>query len=175
MAVIMVDGGIVLPDGSVIGQGLGTNTIMPFVQPTAPIGWTKSTSHNNKTLRVVSGSAGSGGSYGFTTVFADNFTFSSGGGAVGAELFDSGSVGGGNHNHTSPSIQSVTFQFPPYSVPSSGSATFISSVSYSSPSSTGGGAAHYHSGSYWDWHSHTVSAAANLNVKYIDIILATKD
>jgi hypothetical protein len=44
-------------------------TAMLFVQSTAPTGWTKSTSHNDKALRVVSGGASDGGSTPFTTVF----------------------------------------------------------------------------------------------------------
>jgi hypothetical protein len=43
---------------------------MMFVQTAAPTGWTKSTTHDNKALRVVSGTASSGGSVAFTTAFA---------------------------------------------------------------------------------------------------------
>ena len=48
---------------------LPTGTAMLFVQTSAPTGWTKSTTHDNKALRVVSGSASSGGTTGFTSVF----------------------------------------------------------------------------------------------------------
>ena len=55
-------------------------TLMLFVQTSAPTGWTKSTTHNNKALRVVSGTAGSGGSVAFTTAFAaGTLTFTSDG------------------------------------------------------------------------------------------------
>ena len=47
---------------------LGTS--MLFLQSAAPTGWTKQISHNDKTLRVVSGTASSGGSVAFTTAFA---------------------------------------------------------------------------------------------------------
>jgi hypothetical protein len=43
--------------------GVPAGTVMVFHQAAAPTGWTKSTSHNNKALRVVSGS---GGGYGGT-------------------------------------------------------------------------------------------------------------
>jgi hypothetical protein len=43
---------------------------MLFQQTAAPTGWTKITTHNNKALRVVNGTASSGGTTGFTTVFA---------------------------------------------------------------------------------------------------------
>lgn len=45
-------------------------TRMLFQQTTAPTGWTKITDHNDKALRVVSGTAGSGGTVAFTTAFS---------------------------------------------------------------------------------------------------------
>ena len=50
-------------------QGFATGTKMLFQQTSAPTGWTKDTTHDNKALRVVSGTAGSGGSIAFTTAF----------------------------------------------------------------------------------------------------------
>lgn len=47
-----------------------SGTRMLFQQSTAPSGWTKDTTQNDKALRVVSGSAGSGGSKAFTLAFA---------------------------------------------------------------------------------------------------------
>lgn len=49
-------------------------TLMLFAQTTAPTGWTKSTTHNDKALRVVSGTAGSGGAVGFSAAFARTAT-----------------------------------------------------------------------------------------------------
>ena len=51
-------------------QVFPSGTKMLFQQTSAPTGWTKVTSHNNKALRVVSGSASSGGSNAFTSAFA---------------------------------------------------------------------------------------------------------
>jgi len=49
-------------------QPFPTGTVMVFYQASAPTGWTKSTSHNNKALRVVSGSGGgSGGTHGLSS------------------------------------------------------------------------------------------------------------
>ena len=48
-----------------------SGTRMLFQQTSAPSGWTKDTTHNNKALRVVSGGAGSGGSIEFSTAFAN--------------------------------------------------------------------------------------------------------
>lgn len=50
--------------------GIPSGTVMLFVQTAAPTGWTKSIAHNDKALRVVSGTASSGGTVAFTTAFA---------------------------------------------------------------------------------------------------------
>src|SRR5690606_38373212 len=49
---------------------LPAGTKMLFAQTAAPTGWVKDTDHNNKALRVVSGTAGSGGALAFTSAFA---------------------------------------------------------------------------------------------------------
>lgn len=46
-----------------------SGTRMLFQQSTAPTGWTKDTTHNNKALRIVSGTASIGGSMDFTSAF----------------------------------------------------------------------------------------------------------
>jgi hypothetical protein len=50
-------------------EAFPATTALLFAQTTAPAGWTKSITHDNKALRVVSGTAGSGGSTEFTSVF----------------------------------------------------------------------------------------------------------
>ena len=51
-------------------------TAMFFYQSAAPTHWVKSTSHNDKMLRVVTGNGGgSGGSISFTTFTGRSFTF----------------------------------------------------------------------------------------------------
>jgi hypothetical protein len=111
------------------GGGFPSGTVMLFVQTAAPTGWTKSTTHDNKALRVVSGTASSGGSVAFTTAFAaslnaGNTTLSTaqmpahthtngstdlvpaGGGCslAGANTNTGSTGGGGSHNHTLPSF-----------------------------------------------------------------------
>lgn len=61
--------------GSVIGFAAGT--VMLFNQTAAPTGWTKSVTHNDKALRVVSGAASSGGATAFTSVFGSGKSTSS--------------------------------------------------------------------------------------------------
>jgi hypothetical protein len=46
----------------------GTPLLFPGIS-TAPVGWTKSTTHNDKMLRIVSGTAGSGGSAALSTAW----------------------------------------------------------------------------------------------------------
>ena len=57
-------------------SGVPSGTKMLFQQTAAPTGWTKDTTHNNKALRVVSGTASTGGSVAFTTAFATSRTVS---------------------------------------------------------------------------------------------------
>jgi hypothetical protein len=52
--------------------GFAPGTVMLFVQTAAPTGWTKSTTHDNKALRVVSGSVTTGGTQNFTAVLNGN-------------------------------------------------------------------------------------------------------
>jgi hypothetical protein len=52
-------------------SGFEPGTKMLFQQSAAPTGWTKDTTHNNKALRVVSGSVTTGGNLSFTSAFAN--------------------------------------------------------------------------------------------------------
>jgi len=54
-----------------LADAFPSGTKMLFNQTTAPVGWVKDTTHDNKALRVVSGTAGTGGSVNFTTAFAN--------------------------------------------------------------------------------------------------------
>jgi hypothetical protein len=61
--------------GGTIGSSVAfdifpTGTAMLFAQTAAPTGWTKSGAHNDKMLRIVSGSAGSGGSAALSTAWS---------------------------------------------------------------------------------------------------------
>ena len=77
--------------------GLPAGTRMLFQQSNAPVGWTKDTTHNNKALRIVSGTVSSGGSQDFTTAFASGRGVSS--------TTTTGTVGG---TTTTGSISSAT-------------------------------------------------------------------
>ena len=85
---------ILFADGTALTTKFGIipqNSVTIFYQASAPPRWTKSTTHNDKTLRVVSGTGGgSGGSSPFATVFPNSLRNISGTSPI------SGSVG----NHT---------------------------------------------------------------------------
>ena len=153
-------------------ESFDTGTLMLFQQTAAPTGWTKQTTHNNKALRVVSGTVGTGGTTAFTSVFTSRTVSISGntgntaaGGTVGNHTLATNRIP--SHTHTG----GVT---PAPNTPqtSKGSGKF----SAANTGATGGGAAHNHpfSGSN---HAHSFSGSTSLNmaVTYVDLIIASKD
>jgi hypothetical protein len=65
---VSITGGSV---GSAVALGMfPAGTALLFAQTAAPAGWTKSTTHNDKMLRIVSGTAGSGGSAALSTAWS---------------------------------------------------------------------------------------------------------
>jgi hypothetical protein len=129
---------------------LPAGTAMLFAQTAAPIGWTKSTTHDNKALRVVSGAAGSGGSVAFTSAFTSQ--------AV------SGTVGG-----TSLTIAQMPAHTHDYATVAGGGVIAAGAgyqTTLTATGSTGNG----------DPHTHTFTGTAiNLDVQYVDVIIAVKD
>ena len=76
-------------------QIFALNTAWTFYQNTTPTGWSKVTTHNDKSLRVVSGAGGgSGGTNSFTSTFSPK--------TIGGTI--NFSVGGGGHPLTTPQI-----------------------------------------------------------------------
>ena len=87
---------------------------MLFYQSSAPTGWTKVTSHNNKALRVVSGSGGgSGGSNAFTSMFASRSLSVSGSGT--ASISISGTTGNTGNPTTTQYLNVITDSHVMYS------------------------------------------------------------
>ncbi len=144
-------------------QPFPSGTLMLFQQTASPTGWTKQTDHNNKALRVVTGSASSGGSTAFTSVFASrtpsgSVSGSNSDGSI-ANTTVTGSVSGSNsggsvgnttlsesqipsHTHTVTSVVAPTGE-------ESGTDNGLLRLSGLSPSSftsssTGGSTAHSH-------------------------------
>lgn len=153
---------IVCNGSNVISAYLESVTVTPpfpsgtrllFQQTTAPTGWTKITTFNNAALRVVSGSAGSGGSVAFTTAFASQPVS----GTVGNTTLTIDQIP--NHSHGLPGYVSID-----------GGGSFGnplgSSNIYSSTFGAGGGGSHTHT---------FTGTAINLAVQYVDTIIASKD
>ena len=67
-------------------------THMLFVQTNAPTGWVKQTGNDNRALRVVSGTASSGGSVAFTTAFSSQ--------NVGATTLSTSQIPAHTHTYT---------------------------------------------------------------------------
>jgi len=124
-------------------------TLMLFQQTTAPAGWTKQTTHNDKLLRVVSGTASSGGTNAFSTVNAQT--------VVGSSTLSSAQLAA--HTHP-PNFGTGYLEFNP----SGGNGTWNGGPGMSVVSvapNTGSGSAHSH--------------AITMSILYVDLIIATKD
>lgn len=163
-----------IPDGSV----------MVFFQANAPTGWTKVTTQNDKTLRVVSGT---GGGTGGDWAMSAGETTSSHGGHVHA-----GAAHNHSHNLSAGSHTLSVSQMPSHSHSSGINGQSSNAVSQSpqtrggnnpiNTGSTGGSGSHSHSlsGSISSGgdgntssagsHTHTIAAP-----QYIDVIICSKD
>lgn len=138
-------------------------TAMMFVQTAAPTGWTKSTTHNDKALRVVSGTASSGGSAAFTTAFGTP--------SVSGSVSLSGTVGSTTLTTAQIPSHSHSFRFGgPYSY--GGSVGRGDNQTSFNTDAAGGGGSHNHS---FSGSGSLSSATATINVQYVDVIIATKD
>jgi len=165
-------------------------TVMVFFQASAPTGWTKVTSQNDKTLRVVSGSGGgTGGDWAMSsgeTTSSDGahthtsaaHTHGAGSFAAGAHTLSTGEMPSHNHSYTRySSLQTGGPGNPAY-----GGFPAWRSTSSQSTGSSGSGSSHSHSLSGTSAsttpgatgssgaHTHTIQAP-----QYIDVIICSKD
>jgi hypothetical protein len=150
-------------DGSALTGvgGFPSGTLMLFQQTTAPTGWTKQTTHNDKALRVVSGTASSGGTTAFTTVFTNQTpTITTSGLSAGATTLTTTQIPSHTHSYTTLGATG------PFNLYASDGPTYVGA----NTGATGGGGSHTHtiSGS-------ATSSAITLNVAYVDLIIASKD
>jgi len=175
-------------------SGVPSGTKQLFVQTSAPTGWTKETSsHDESAIRVTTGNASSGGSVDFTTLFTGTV-----GGTVATSV--SGTVAGRqltvgqipNHQHyafhasnvsggTQSSLSANTYAArgsgfaggsfdEKYAIGATGSAA---NVGLTSGAIGASGSSHDHG-----WSGTATSTFSNGNdlaVKYVDVIIATKD
>jgi hypothetical protein len=139
-----------------------SGTVMLFAQTAAPTGWTKSTTHNDKALRVVSGSASSGGSVDFTTAFVSQAVS----GTVGATTLTIDQMPTHSHTYQDPGHTHGNVPEKIADVDRGGSSSLYnidsngqtaSSITNITINNTGGGTGHDHSISTDGTHDHTVA------------------
>ena len=131
---------------------------MLFQQTSAPTGWTKQTTHDNKALRVVTGTASSGGSVAFTTAFASQAVTGSVG-TTGATTLSESQMP--SHVHSKMAGYACNGQI--------GFVSTSETVGLVNTNATGGSGSHSHSGGSFSGN------AINLAVQYVDLIIASKD
>lgn len=132
--------------------GFPAGTAMLFQQTTAPTGWTKETTHNNKALRLQTGTVTSGGGDGFSTVFGTGKTTAS-------HTLTTGEIAAHPHDiFTVADEADVTAR-----VPRSTSDDGLPNATASGAALTAGGGG---------GHTHNLS---NFNLQFVDVIIATKD
>lgn len=127
------------------GAVIPSGTRMLFQQSNAPVGWTKDVTHSDKALRVVSGAAGAGGTLDFSAAFIN--------GSVGETTLTVAQIPA--HDHGTPVFAR---EGASAHIGDGGEGSTYPGVR---SGSTGGGASHTHT--------------LNLAVKYVDIIIATKN
>lgn len=163
-------------------------SVMVFFQANAPTGWTKVTTQNDKTLRVVSGT---GGGTGGDWAMSAGETTSSHGGHVHA-----GAAHVHSHNLSAGSHTLSTSEMPSHNhgsrtngsssdtrrMGSGNNQTFLTALNSGTMANAGGGGGHAHnmsgsisSGGSGDTgsagsHTHTIAAP-----QYIDVIICSKD
>lgn len=159
---------LTLPAVTAAVDAFPSGTVLVFAQTAAPTGWTKSTTHNDKALRVVSGSASSGGSVAFTTAFASQAVS----GTVGNTTLTTDQIPAHSHGVNDPSHRHALNggNLGSGSTGYGGAPGNNSFGEYATTGitiqNTGGGNSHTHS---------FTGTAINLAVQYVDVILATKN
>ncbi len=145
-------------DGQVISLAAGT--AMLFAQTSAPTGWTKSTTHNDKALRIVSGSASSGGS----TAFSSVMTSRTPAGTVGSTTLSTTQIP--SHSHTFEVTKASNTPTTGANDRAVNAANVGAGSSTGTSSTAGSGGSHNHS---------FTGTAMDFAIQYVDAIIATKD
>ncbi len=194
--------GAVTFSGGATGIGFPSGTSMLFQQTSAPTGWTKQSTHNDKALRLTSGTVGTGGSVAFTTAMATpavslgsvtgnpGSNLATGAGNLAVSM--SGNIANtslstdqiASHNHSIKKFDGNNGNAICVNI-TSGSTQFDGNVL----SNTGAGQAHNHNhnlsgsmsgapaltGNVTAGNLAVAASTATINVQYVDFIIANKD
>lgn len=171
-------------DNSVAASSpFASGTVMLFRQTSAPTGWTKNSSFNEYALRVTSGTVGSGGADNFTSVFGTGKATASHVLTTGEiPAHDHGSVANHVHQENVSDNQDPSTVIAAQYITSAGGSTnaktvfattAISGARAPAALNTAAAGGHTHSSfGGGGGHTHTINTQ---NLKYVDIILASKD
>lgn len=150
-------------------------TVMIFQQTAAPTGWTKLTTNNDKALRVVSGTASTGGATAFTSVFgagksSASYTLQAADIPAHAHTF-SGTTSGQSADHSHGGVRTISAGTHAVNGAADQHAILAGSTGGTSNDHT-----HTYSGTTSSigstgGHAHTLS----LDLQYVDVIAASKD
>ena len=172
--ILTSNGAGALPTFQAAGGGFASGTVMLFAQTAAPTGWTKNTTTgDNSALRVVTGTASTGGSVGFTTAFASqtptgSVSISSVSGSAGATTLTTPQIP--SHSHVQR-FANTTGAPAPFVIERNISTNALQDGP--STGSTGGDGSHTHPFSFSSGSGTFSGNAINLAVQYIDVIRAT--
>lgn len=150
---------------------IAAGSLMLFQQTSAPTGWTKQTTHDNKALRVVTGTATPGGSTAFTSVFASrtptgSVSVSVSGGTVNDTTLTTPQIP--SHNHPNGCVNGF---------PAAGGSPFNNTPNgaQTSTGAAGGNGAHSHPFSVGSASGSFSGTALDFAVQYVDVIICSKN
>jgi hypothetical protein len=142
-------------------------SLMTFQQTSAPTSWTKQTTHDNKALRVVTGTATPGGSTAFTTVFASrtptgSVSGTNSSGSVSAHTLATPEIPTHNHNAIGFSGGNQVNATGPF-----GNRAVAVNV--------GASGSHTHGFTNSTWSGTFTGTGMDFAVQYVDVIIASKN
>jgi hypothetical protein len=155
---VLTSTGIQFSDSSTLTSKYGIvpqGSVAVFYQSAAPTGWTKVTTHNDKALRVVSGTGGgSGGVNAFSSTFPSDAVVTTSGGAIGNTTLTLSQIP--SHAHSA-----LTYNAP---APQQGGPLPNNQAQGGSTGSAGGDGSHNHP---------FTNSTIDLRVQYIDCIICS--
>lgn len=150
-----------------------TGSTMMFMQTAAPTGWTKLTTDNDTGIRVVSGTASSGGTVAFSSLFSTltptGTTSPATIGAVGSTTLSTPQIG--THSHTASHQGAGPVLIAEYGTPTSR----LRDGRLTNSGTQGSGTSHTHPSPGESVGTSFVGTGLDFNIKYVDVILATKN